>query len=78
LQYSLLALLLGPWGVPWGALWTPWALWVNATGGIDCTDEVLMSLAASGSPDAGSPDTPRAPSASGAHGPAHAEEARAP
>ena len=41
LGYSFLALLLGPWGVPWGLLWTPWAVWVNTTGGADCTCEVL-------------------------------------
>src|SRR3954471_17505583 len=35
LWYSLLAVLLGPWGVPWGLLWTPWAVWVNTTGGAD-------------------------------------------
>lgn len=44
LWYSLLALLLGPWGVPWGVLWTPWAIWVNTTGGADCTAEVLAAL----------------------------------
>jgi hypothetical protein len=44
LGYSFLALLLGPWGVPWGLFWTPWAIWVNATGGADCTREVLAEL----------------------------------
>jgi hypothetical protein len=44
LGYSALALLLGPWGVPWGLLWTPWAVWVNTTGGADCTYEVLAWL----------------------------------
>lgn len=44
LGYSFLALVLGPWGVPWGLLWTPWAIWVNTTGGADCTYEVLASL----------------------------------
>ncbi len=44
LWYSLLALLLGPWGVPWGVLWTPWAVWVNTTGGADCTEAVLAEL----------------------------------
>ncbi len=44
LGYSLLALLLGPWGFPWGPLWTAWAVWVNATGGADCTDEVCAWL----------------------------------
>jgi hypothetical protein len=41
LWYSVLALVLGPWGIPWGLLWTPWAIWVNVTGGADCTEEVL-------------------------------------
>lgn len=44
LWYSLLALLLGPWGVPWGVLWTSWAVWVNTTGGADCTAAVLAEL----------------------------------
>ncbi len=44
LWYSLLALLLGLWGVPWGLVWTPWAVWVNATGGVDCTEAVLAWL----------------------------------
>lgn len=48
LTYSFLALLLGPWGVPWGLFWTPWAIWVNTTGGADCTREVLARLGDSG------------------------------
>jgi hypothetical protein len=44
--YSSLALLLGPWGVPWGLVWTAQAVWANLTGGIDVTDEVLRQLAA--------------------------------
>ncbi|MCI0703599.1 MAG: hypothetical protein L0241_21165 [Planctomycetia bacterium] len=44
LGYSLLALLLGPWGVPWGVLWTLWAIWVNTTGGADCSDAVRVWL----------------------------------
>jgi len=42
--YSLVAVLLGPWGVPWGLIWTPKAVWMNLTGGIDATDEVLAWL----------------------------------
>ncbi len=44
LWYSLLALVLGPWGIPWGLVWTPWAIWVNTTGGADCTADVLAAL----------------------------------
>jgi hypothetical protein len=42
--YSLLALLFGPWGVPWGLIWTPCAFWVNLTGGVDVTEEVVRQL----------------------------------
>jgi hypothetical protein len=41
LVYSSLAILLGPWGVPWGLIWTPWAIWVNLSGGIDETEEMM-------------------------------------
>jgi hypothetical protein len=44
LGFSLLALLLGPWGVPWGLVFTPRAIWTNVSGGIDCTHEVLAWL----------------------------------
>jgi hypothetical protein len=44
LGFSLLALLLGPWGVPWGLYFTVRAMWTNLTGGIDVTDEVLAGL----------------------------------
>jgi len=33
LPYTLTTLLLGWWGVPWGLVWTPRALWTNLTGG---------------------------------------------
>ena len=42
--YSLRALLLGPWGVPWGLIWTPCAIWTNLTGGIDVTSNVRAWL----------------------------------
>ena len=32
--YSLIALLLGPWGIPWGPVLTIRALWVNLSGGL--------------------------------------------
>lgn len=38
--YSLLSLLCGPWGVPWGLVWTVFAVWINTTGGTDVTDLV--------------------------------------
>ena len=55
LGYSILALLLGIWGVPWGLIWTPWAVWVNLTGGVDETDATLAGFNDPGQtlPDAG-------------------------
>jgi hypothetical protein len=44
LWFGLGSLLLGPWGVPWGLVYTPWAVWVNLTGGVDETDAVLAWL----------------------------------
>jgi hypothetical protein len=44
LGYSTLALVLGPWGVPWGLIWTARAVWVNLTGGEDVTERVLAEL----------------------------------
>lgn len=54
--FSVAALLLGPWGVPWGLIWTPWAMWVNITGGIDETDAVLAWI--DENEKAGSPVSP--------------------
>ncbi len=44
LGYCVPCLMFGPWGVPWGLLWTPQAVWVNLTGGVDVTDEVVAVL----------------------------------
>lgn len=44
LGYTVATLVLGPWGIPWGPIWTARAVWVNLTGGLDVTDEVLASL----------------------------------
>jgi hypothetical protein len=43
LRYSVLALVLGPWGVPWGVVFALWSVWVNTTGGVDCTEAVLCA-----------------------------------
>ncbi|MFO0822248.1 MAG: hypothetical protein U0792_03885 [Gemmataceae bacterium] len=50
LWYSMLAVLFGVWGVPWGLIWTANAFWVNLTGGVDVTDEVLDWLEARDNP----------------------------
>jgi len=48
--YTLLSLLLGWWGLPWGPVLTPLAVAANLAGGHDVTPEVLASLDATPSP----------------------------
>jgi hypothetical protein len=57
LWYSLVAIVLGPWGVPWGLIFTPWSVWVNLTGGVDETELVMARLngTAGSHPNAGGP-----------------------
>ena len=43
--YTFLSLLLGWWGVPWGFIYTPLAIFTNMRGGLDVTEEVLPLLA---------------------------------
>ncbi len=45
LPYTLLSLVLGWWGIPWGPIYTIQSLWVNFKGGKDVTQEVLVSMA---------------------------------
>jgi hypothetical protein len=44
LKYSLLSLLVGWWGIPWGLIYTPWAIFSNMTGGIDVTGAVIQEM----------------------------------
>ncbi len=41
--YSLLALFLGWWGIPWGPIYTIGALANNFGGGKDVTDAIMVS-----------------------------------
>lgn len=34
LPYAAASLLLGPWGIPWGPVWTAVSVWRNLTGGV--------------------------------------------
>ena len=43
-KYSLLTLLLGWWGIPWGPIYSIGSLLINFKGGKDVTQEVLASL----------------------------------
>jgi hypothetical protein len=39
LPYTLVSLLLGWWGLPWGLLYTPLVLWTNFSGGREISAE---------------------------------------
>jgi hypothetical protein len=51
LPYTLLTLVLGWWGIPWGLVYTPVALITNLGGGRDVTDEACALLRASAGPE---------------------------
>jgi len=42
LPYTLLSLLLGWWGFPFGLVFTPMALYTNLSGGRDVTHQVML------------------------------------
>ncbi len=42
--FSLVSLVLGWWGIPWGPIYTVSTVFNNARGGLDVTSEVLSSL----------------------------------
>jgi len=44
LPYTVLSLLAGWWGIPWGPIYTIGALITNCGGGKDVTQEVLSSI----------------------------------
>ncbi len=42
--FTLITLLFGWWGIPWGPIYSIWALFTNLTGGKNVTEEVLKSF----------------------------------
>jgi len=46
LGYTLLSLLLGWWGIPWGPIHTVGSVFTNLKGGKDVTQEILAVLQA--------------------------------
>jgi hypothetical protein len=42
--YTMISLLFGWWGFPWGFIYTPMALATNFKGGKDVTAEVMASI----------------------------------
>lgn len=45
--FSLVSLVLGWWGIPWGPIWTISTVVRNSRGGLDVTAEVVRGLNAS-------------------------------
>jgi hypothetical protein len=43
LGFTVLSLVAGWWGIPWGPVYTVQSLWVNLSGGRDITNEVIAS-----------------------------------
>ena len=41
LPYTLISLVLGWWGIPWGFIYTPQVIYKNFNGGIDVTAAIL-------------------------------------
>jgi hypothetical protein len=50
MQWTLISLVAGWWGFPWGLIYTPMALFQNLKGGKDVTPQVLGQYAQSAAP----------------------------
>lgn len=55
MQWTLISLLVGWWGFPWGLIYTPMVLIQNLGGGKDVTREVLATFTQSAAPSPASP-----------------------
>src|SRR4051812_17104338 len=44
LKYSLISLVAGWWGIPWGPIYTIQSVYKNSKGGIDVTSSVVQSV----------------------------------
>ena len=44
MQWTLISLILGWWGIPWGLIWTPMIVYKNLTGGKDVTAQMMSYL----------------------------------
>jgi len=56
--FTLLSLVAGWWGIPWGPIYTIQSVYNNSRGGKDVTQAVVNSLRAQAAPQAASPITP--------------------
>ena len=50
LPWTLLSLVVGWWGFPWGLIYTPMALYTNLRGGKDVTAQVMPALSQQAAP----------------------------
>jgi hypothetical protein len=55
LPYTLISLVLGWWGIPWGLIFTPAAIFTNLCGGKDVTQDVLATVDTFARSGAGAP-----------------------
>jgi hypothetical protein len=55
LLFTLLSLVLGWWGIPWGPIYTVEALVTNFKGGKDVTPQIVASMRRASAPPAQSP-----------------------
>lgn len=53
LPYTILSMVLGWWGFPWGLIYTPMAIFQNLSGGNDVTALLLGQLGLNAGRDAG-------------------------
>jgi hypothetical protein len=53
LPFTLLTLVVGWWGIPWGFIYTPQVIYKNLKGGVDVTHYVLNQLQRPAPPPAG-------------------------
>ena len=42
-KFTLLSVLFGWWGIPWGPIWTIQSIWNNSRGGRDVTQQIVAS-----------------------------------
>jgi len=58
LPYTMLTLIMGWWGIPWGPIYTIGSLATNMGGGKDVTSEILNAVNASAKPSASAGRSP--------------------
>ena len=67
LSYSLISLIAGWWGIPWGPIWTLTTIAENLSGGKDLTPQVLAALGATISRSGSPPPGPVSPTEAAEH-----------